>query len=148
MQLTREELEQEILSPPTPENIERGLRSTDIHGIHLWISRTDYTPTATQVDRGMDQHMPYLLEAWMSRPDFKPTASHIHAGLAPIRETWERVMWIRCTKYTPTPEQVERGLMDSNLKVRAAWMERARGLNEDLLSLESESEDFYYGGVL
>ncbi len=55
--------------------------------------------------------------------DFTPTPEQVEKGLTDKKEI-VRLAWVSRKDFTPTPEQVERGLLDDSVQVCLAWIQR------------------------
>ena len=113
----------------SPELIERRLNDKKWEVRCTLAERMDWTPTQDQFKRGlMDKH--YLVrEAWVYRKDLVLTQELIEIGLT---DAWEdnRVKWsemyFKDKRYTPTFQQIQRGLSDVSERVRDLWIKSLR----------------------
>jgi hypothetical protein len=74
---------------------------------------------------------------WAWREDFTPTFEQIERGLTAV-EWGIRNTWTERIDFTPTPEQVERGLTDHDSDIRSAWIKRLRMDTDSVLEDEDQ----------
>ena len=76
--------------------------------------------------------------AWVERMDWTPTPEQVEIVLNDSNYG-VRMAWLKRMDWTPTPEQIESGLNASSSDVRDAWMERLKkGLEYELVDDEMD----------